>query len=572
MIRVATVMMVALLAATGAEAQIVEPAAQDTLACDGQRINSINITTMPPAVVGRASGGIRRAVMSVLFQASTTEQSVAESFLLLRVGENCNPRRLAEAIRVLRVQPFISRATIVILPDADGGVRLEVETIDEIPVIAGGRISGGLSALKLGNSNLGGNGLMAAIGWRDGDFYRDGFSVELRKHGLFGQPVVVGMEATRNPLGHDISVTAQRPFFSNMQRFGWYAGAREFKAFESFVRPDDVPLFLESKRLEWSAGAVARIGGRSVGLFAGPVVMYERFRPAGNAVIVSDSGIEAPDSDELLGRYNDITTFRAGAVAGLRLLSYARVAGFDALLGEQDIARGVQIAVLGARGVEAIGAEDKDDFAAADIYLGFGGGRTFAAVRGNAEGQRPREGGSWNSQVLSARAAAYFKRSDTRTWELSAEYAGAWRQALPTQLSLGKKGGGPRGYQGSDLPGDRRVVIRAEERRAMGALSSVSHWGLAGFVDAARIWGGNAPFGADLNLRASVGISLLAAVPPQSRRLLRLDIAVPVTEGAKESWRVTLSARDVTRVFWREPRDIARSRSVSLPASLFGWP
>jgi hypothetical protein len=289
-------------------------------------------------------------------------------------------------------------------------------------------------------------------------------------------------------------------------------------------------------------------------------------------VIVSDSGLQEPDSDELQDRYDDITTFRAGAAVGLRVLSYRKVAGFDALAGEQDLARGLQLAVVGARGLEALGAKDIDDYASADAYFGLGGGRTALGVRGTIEGQRPHDGGEWSSIVASGRAAAYYKPSERRTWELSAEYSGAWRESLPMQLSLGQRGGGPRGYEGTGLPGARRVVARFEERRAMGGLGRYANWGLAGFVDAARIWAGEAPFATDINLRASVGLGLLAAVPGNSRRLLRVDVSLPVTGASRHSWRVTLSARDMTRVFWREPRDVARSRTAALPASLFGWP
>ncbi len=547
-------------------------AQQDTIPCDGQTINSIVVRTLPPAAIARSSSAIRRTLLRIAFQSSTTDEEVVRSFLLVRTGERCNARRLAEAERVLRIQPFISSASIRTFADTGAGVRLEVETLDEIPVVIGGSLSGGLSAVKLGNANIGGNGLHAAASWRNGDFYRDGFALEVRKYGLANQPLVLSINADRKPLGHDYSVTLQQPFFSNMQRVGLHAGLRDVETYETFVREAQDAVSLQMKRLQWSAGAVARVGGRNIGLFAGPIAMFERIRPAENSVVVSDSGILAPDTDELLDRYASTTTFRVGAVAGIRVLSYARVAGFDALLGEQDIARGFQVGATAARGINALGASGLDDFASLDAYAGVGGGRTLAAFRGNVEGQRGQESGEWSSVVASGRAAAYFKPSERRTWELSLEYSAAWRESIPMQLSLGQRGGGPRGYEGDALPGARRVVGRFEERRAMGAVGRYMHWGLAAFVDGAKIWSGAAPFSSDLNGRASVGVALLAALPPQSRRLLRLDLAVPLTRDARDSWSVSFSARDLTRFFWREPRDLSRSRSASLPASLFGWP
>jgi hypothetical protein len=558
--------------AAGAQVGGAAAAPQDTVACDDQRINSITINTLPPAAIARSSSAIRRVALSILFQASTTEEHVARAFLLVKAGDRCNRGRLDEAMRVLRAQPFISSASVRTLPDTGGGVRLEVETLDEIPVVIGGSLGDGLSALTLGNSNLGGYGLKAVARWRQGGFYRDAFGLELRKHALFGKPIVLSIDALRRSLGQDVSASLSTPFYSNLQRFGWYAGIRETRNYENFVRADDDPLSLEYKRLNWSVGGVARIGGRNIGIFAGPIAMFERGRPATDAVAVTDSGPELPDSDELHDRYGDVTTFRAGGALGVRLLTYTRVSGFDALLGEQDIARGLQIGVVAARGIEGLGAGDLNDYGSVDLYAGVGGGRTFAAVRGTVEGQRPRDADSWESVVAGMRAAAYYKPSERRTWELSVEYSGGWRESVPLQLSLGQKGGGPRGYEGSGLPGGRRVVARFEERRAMGAIGRYMHWGLAAFVDGARVWSGDVPFGVDLNMRGSAGISLLAAIPPQSRRLLRVDVAVPFTGDAEKDWRVTVSARDVTRIFWREPRDVTRSRVAALPASMFGWP
>src|SRR5690606_14014504 len=136
----------------------------------------------------------------------------------------------------------------------------------------------------------------------------------------------------------------------------------------------------------------------------------------------------------------------------------------------------------------------------------------------------------------------------------------------------GHRGGGPRGFASSDLPAARRLVVRLEERQIMGTLRENALWGMAFHADGARAWAGGVPFARDLSLQASVGIALLAAVPPASRRLIRIDLAVPVTSRARDSWRVQVSARDLLRVFWREPGDMARARAVALPASVFGWP
>jgi hypothetical protein len=248
------------------------------------------------------------------------------------------------------------------------------------------------------------------------------------------------------------------------------------------------------------------------------------------------------------------------------------VTGLSSLRGEQDFARGIELAAMATRGLDASEDDSTTDYGSVDLYLGAGVRRVFAALRAKVEGLRPQTGGPWSSIVAGGRAALYVKPSDTRTWELSAEYSGGWRETVPLQLSLGQKGGGPRGYERSNLPAARRVVGLLEERRAIGAFGRYAHWGLAVFADGARGWSGTVPFGDDYNLRASVGAGLLLAVPAQSRRLLRVDLAIPTTGDARDSWRVSVYVRDFTRVFWREPGDLARSRAVSLPAAMFGWP
>jgi hypothetical protein len=72
--------------------------------------------------------------------------------------------------------------------------------------------------------------------------------------------------------------------------------------------------------------------------------------------------------------------------------------------------------------------------------------------------------------------------------------------------------------------------------------------------------------------RASVGFGLLAAVPPTSRRMLRADVAVPVTGGAPKRWVVRVFAVDATRFFWRDPSDLSPVRAGAPASPIFGWP
>lgn len=133
-----------------------------------------------------------------------------------------------------------------------------------------------------------------------------------------------------------------------------------------------------------------------------------------------------------------------------------------------------------------------------------------------------------------------------------------------------------RGFHNSDLGGARRAVARFEDRYDAGHLSSVASYGFAGFVDVGKLWAGDVPFGHTSQLAVGAGVSLLAALPPHSRRLWRIDLAYPIRGdiplGKKRGWEVRFSNRDFTRFFRSEPRDVSSSRERSVPSSVFNWP
>ena len=103
-------------------------------------------------------------------------------------------------------------------------------------------------------------------------------------------------------------------------------------------------------------------------------------------------------------------------------------------------------------------------------------------------------------------------------------------------------------------------------------MSQFATIGVAPFMDFAKLWAGDVPFGVDSHVNASVGISLLASVPPQSQRMWRLDIAYPLNRDNGAKVKVRLFSRDFTSVFWREPGDVRRNRERSIPTSVFNWP
>ena len=154
----------------------------------------------------------------------------------------------------------------------------------------------------------------------------------------------------------------------------------------------------------------------------------------------------------------------------------------------------------------------------------------------------------------------------------SAEFSGGWRERLPLQLSLG-----------DPMSRCSRLQRRRDRRRPSnggtprGTTASFrdgrySQWGTAFFTDIGNTWAGDVPFGQTTVARASVGVSLLAAVPPTSRRMLRADLAVPVTGNAPKKVVFRVYAIDMTRLFWRDPSDLAPVRAGAPASPIFGWP
>jgi len=540
--------------------------------CEGKVISSIEIQPHPPAVTERGPNVLRQALQRFVFQSGTTRDRAIRPFLLARVGDRCSDKWLPELARVVRAQPYLAVATVRAESDGADGVRLVVETVDEIPVIVGGGYTkNGLTNIKYGNSNVAGTGFYAAGQWRDGRAYRDALAMTLRQYGLFGQPLVAEVNSQRDVLGGQFNASVSRPFLSDLEHIAWYAGGTHDDSYRAFARASGPALSLPVVRDVWSVGGVARFGWRGASVMIGPVATYENARPNDLGVIASDSGLVPADTAVFAHRYTPYKTFRAGLGAGFRWLDYMRVTGFDALIGEQDVARGFQIASTFERGLGAFSATDQTSLVSVNMYSGVGTPQSFIGLAMQGEELPGGGGDSWSAAALSGRLAWYLKHSETRTFEASAEFAGGWRERLPLQLSLGDVVSGVRGYNGVPIAGGRRAVLRLEERRVSYQTKFIQ-WGTAFFTDIGKTWSGDVPFGQTTVAKASVGIGLLAAVPPKSRRMVRADLAVPVTGGTPKGWVLRVFATDLTRFFWRDPSDLSPVRAGAPASSIFGWP
>ncbi len=551
---------------------VAPPPRTAVIPCDGKTVTSIVITADDPSFLA-VPAPLRQLARAVGLAHTTSTAKTIASFLLLEIGRPCTERQRAESERILRLQPFLATATLRTVADTAGGVRVEVATTDEIPTVFDPRVRGrGLSELRVGNSNVSGQGLYLATSMERGFGYRDGFGVYAVAHQVIGQPYMLAATIKRSPLGGELAFALGHAFLTDLQRAAWHVGIGNVDRYETFVVPEGDALSLDVRRKFADIGGVRRLGvGRHIA-FLGALLTHEDVVSGNGFVVISDSGLVPKGRVTLTDSGVSYRNSRVNGVAGVRALSFMPVQGFDALSAVQDVATGVQFGALAGGTIPGSGTTDDDFFVSTDLYAGVGSATSFSAVRIETEARNDRRTDAWNSFVGSGRLAWYLKPAAAHVMIASAEFAGAWRERVPFQLALGDQQGGVRGYVASRDAGAVRGVARVEERWSFGGgLTKRDALGLATFVDAGRVWAGGAPFGVNSRTKVGIGIGLLAAIPPQSQRLWRLDVALPVTPDPNARWEVRLTGV-WTRAFWREPDDVARSRAGAAPSTIFTWP
>jgi hypothetical protein len=506
---------------------------------------------------------------------ANTSDDVVRQYLLLQVGDVCTEIRRSESERILRVQPFLVDARIRAFDDDSGGVQLEVETRDEFSVVADLRIAGDapmFRGIRLGESNLGGRGVFAALQWRDGAAYDDLVGIRLEDYQFLGQRNVARLFATRLPRGHEFGTELLRPYYTDLQRFAWrggYGGTREFLR---FLRPQDDGGAIALRRTYGDIGAVFRVGEPGRLRLLGAAITRERDVVDSRPVIITTNGfVEDSLGGGFPAQFRTSNVARFNALVGMRRLSFLRVEGFDALTGVQDMAVGVQGAFMLARSLPILGATDQDWFVRHGLYAGGGSPRSFVGVEAITEARRG-DDGVWDGILSSGRAAWYYKPWRNQLTLAALDWGAGWNVRVPYQATFAEREGGILGYRNSRLGGAHRAVLRVEQRWLPTPRTTIGDLGVAFFADVGRVWAGDVPFASTSPVRGTIGVGVLAAVPRRSRRLWRVDFGLPVGGDPNAAFEVRITGNDFTRVFSREARDIDRARERSLPRSLFTWP
>jgi hypothetical protein len=545
-----------------------------TVVCTGQRISNIVVLTQPPYTdrLPESLEFVRRAMVALH---ANTRDEVVRRYLLFQAGDTCTELARQESERILRVQPFLVDARVRAFDDGAGGVELEVETRDEFSVVGDLRIAAEAPVFRgmtIGESNLAGRGVYAAVQWRDGLAYDDLVGMRVVDHQFLGQRNVARLYATRAPQGHDFGAEVLRPYYTDLQQVAWRAGYGGTRDYVRFVRPEDGGAALALRRTFADLGAVWRVGEPGRLRLLGAAITHERDLVDSRPVLVTPQGFrDDPLAAQFPALYRESQVTRFNALAGLRRLRFLRVEGFDALTGVQDMRVGIESAFMLARSIPVLGGRDEDWFLRYGVYTGGGSPRSFVGLETIAEARRG-DDGAWDGIISSGRLAWYFKPWRNQLTLTAVDWGTGWNVRVPYQLSFADRDGGLIGYRNSRLAGAHRAVLRVEQRWLPTPRTTIGDLGFAFFADVGRLWSGDVPFATTSPVRGTVGVGVLAAVPRRSRRLWRLDVGVPVGGDPTSRVEVRVTGADFTRLFARQPRDLEHARERSLPRSLFTWP
>jgi hypothetical protein len=330
---------------------------------------------------------------------------------------------------------------------------------------------------------------------------------------------------------------------------------------------------LDVRRRYSSVGAVTRIGPPGRFALVGLSINAQRDE-AGRDPVVVGRGVLIPTAETRLPLpYATYNSVRVTGLLGLRQIRFFRAAGFDAVEGLQDLKTGLEVGSALGRGVRTLGSDDADWFLNGGFFAGAGNAESYGYVTGGFEGRWVPQNAQWDGVLTSAQGQGFLRISPTQTLVSQIDWSSGDRLRTPFQLTARDINGGVRGFGSSRAAGARRLVVRLEDRIYLGRIRSLSALALAPFADLGRLWGGNVPFGATSPYLGSIGIGLLGAVPPQSQLTWRADLALRVTPDPYASrWQLRFTIRDAGRQQFREPGDIARNRSSTVPTSLFTWP
>ncbi|MDR0786552.1 MAG: BamA/TamA family outer membrane protein [Gemmatimonadota bacterium] len=510
-----------------------------------------------------------------------TEEQVIANEILLRPGDCYDPNTLSDSEHLLRAMSFISDASIYGIRMPDGTVQLRVDTRDEwsTRVRPAVRIDGniGLKGLWITEDNLLGTGNHLEAFFDDGPGEAE-FGVSYYNPQVLGSRWDLTLSGAQTGVGYSFHQSAVYPFVGETGRFAFRQTIeRRDQYFELLVPWENNTLgriWVPEGRNLFEVGAAVRWGQeRYHHTVLGAAVVGERVRYPEDELPVSDP--PEVGSAPLPVEWYPASSVRLVLVTGQRNAYFVRRHAIDTVNGNEDVLLGAEAEVM--LGPTLPISRDQDMMVGVrlatsgepmgSVLLGgdvsFEGRRISRDTRGLPE---------WQDVIAEGNVWGYARPGPgSRHLFVGAVAAlGGWRSRGPFQLSLGEVSG-LRGFPRHADPGGQRVVGSLEYRTYLGwPYRDLFDTGTVVFLDAGRIWPGNAPFGESV-FRTSAGIGLRTAFPPGSRQTFRLDIGFPLTHRT-DSGGITVSigmGQTIGRMGTRNVAQLDRSIRYRLSISDF---
>ncbi len=535
-----------------------------------------------------------------------TRASFVRDELLFRPGDCHDAVLVEESGRLLRELPFLDHAHVAVDSVSADRVDARVSTRDawSLRLSVRPEFDDGLklTRVSLGEQNLWGTGTLVRAYVSERDERRD-LGVELGRPRLVGTRMDGRIGGGRTRTGSFFHESLTYPFVGEVGRWAFV---------ESYAMREDLFRYAASPDSDFAHVALpfrTRRAGAALGLrtgrpgdltvfavgaswedvrfpgFPGDVTTVQEFdfsngRPADAATVALVRPQVAPKR-----------AARLGLVAGKRSVGYVERAGLDLVRGAQDVRVGTQAlvsasATVGGRG-ERLRDRSREVRGGVALFAGAAGRRWVFASELDVEAGRLLDAppGADALQDVLGRAGAFLYWQPQRTEGvggraadpgrhtvvLALTAAGGWHSSLPFQLTLG----GPRGVRGYDrdeFPVGQRALLHVEDRIALvgGPLGDVFDLGVALFVDAGAGWHGDVPFGEDTGLRGAAGIGLLWGPQPETRSLVRVDLAVPLRAGGLDRIQVRIGYDAVSLLEGFRDRQLRRGRGESAWTTVLG--
>jgi hypothetical protein len=519
-----------------------------------------------------------------------TREGVIRRELLFGPGSCFDPFLLEETERLLRSYDFLSRVDVFPVPRPDGTYHVIVTTRDDwstrLDVRVGSGGSLGLQGARLSESNLLGTGQSVSLFYFERDATRD-YGVSYATPQMLGTRWDFGLAVARTRAGTALFEEVAYPFIGEVSRWaGRQSFLREDQYFDYIVADDpdrlSPHLLLPVREQSFELALVRRIGTRGNNALVGAALTYQQLSYPG-ALLLAPEGdfnqrMPAPDAlaAQVWPQRGERHNVRAFALLGHRNVWWVRRRGLDSMRGQEDVRLGAEAIFGVGRSMPSIEVDD-DLYGMLTLYTALQAGDALFVGRGRADARRdltaPSGTTEWEDVYVETELLGYLQPSRLPRHTLFARAAatGAWHTRTPFQLTLG----GVHALRGVDHqrhPGGRRLVLTMEDRFYLGwPLPTVLDLGGTAFVDAGRIWPGDAPFGTDSGWRASAGLGLRGSFPAGSRSTYRVDFAWPLEAGTGlRDFRVGFSVGELRGLYPRQDDfQLTRSRRTAVGGDIF---